>query len=449
MIARVLATCALCFSALSWAAGAHAQTRFTRNDYTVDLVTGPLLGGGRIVGMSGAYAALATGIDGAVFNPAGYAERYEKEINWFAFDVTGGLWLSGVFARNDFDNNGAVSKRTGNTYQTTLGTRLQFSYFGTGVNWHARLYELRAQDGRKFDVILQTLRAGAGYSFLNGGLVGGFTVAKYDLTLSGTNTRTQVNYSGYGGELGVLIRPANARYRLGLVMRTPVSATPNERSGVEVTGDQVESVFGLILPNEVHVPWEITVGFAYQFGERRTNTPWRNTTQLRRALREQIASGTYVLPDRYGEKAYESLPDDPQKALDVAMANYREAQRRYRRHQPRRYVLLSSDLILYGKTQNGHGIDAFLNQVPERSGEKISVGVRFGVESEIWPDRVKVRAGTYLEPSRFARTYYRPHGTTGFDVRLFDIWRWSVRGTATIDLAPRYFNYGIAFGLWW
>jgi hypothetical protein len=62
---------------------------------------------------------------------------------------------------------------------------------------------------------------------------------------------------------------------------------------------------------------------------------------------------------------------------------------------------------------------------------------------------MKVRGGTYLEPSRFRRSFYRVHGTAGFDVRLFDIWRWSVRGTGTVDLAPRYFNWGIAFGLWW
>jgi len=199
----------------------------------------------------------------------------------------------------------------------------------------------------------------------------------------------------------------------------------------------------------VNVPWELTFGVAYQFGERRTNTPWRNTTQLRKDLAAQIADGTYRQPERHGERPYEELPSDPERALDVALANDRESERRFRRHQPRRYVLLSADVIASGKSPDAHGIDAFLNQTPERSGQKISWGVRVGVESELWPDRVKVRGGTYLEPSRFRRSFYRPHATTGFDVRLFDLWRWSVRGTGTVDLAPRYFNWGIAFGLWW
>jgi hypothetical protein len=76
------------------------------------------------------------------------------------------------------------------------------------------------------------------------------------------------------------------------------------------------------------------------------------------------------------------------------------------------------------------------------------VGVRFGVESEILQNRMKVRGGSYLEPSRFQRSYYRPHGTLGFDVRLFDLWRWSFRGTATVDLAPRFFDWGAAIGIW-
>lgn len=425
-----------------------ARPEFTNNDFSIDLVTGPLLGGGRIVGMAGAYSAIASGIDGAVFNPAGYAERYEKEIDWFAWDVTGGLWLGLVFKRNDFDNNGQASNNNGQTYQAMLGGRLQFSYFGTGVNWLGRLYQLRDAQGREFDVTLQTIRTGAGYSFLNGGLVAGFTVSTYALEISGEGADEPVRFNGYGGELGVLVRPARERYRLGFVARTPVSATLVNPEDADQTNG-VRRALGLVLPNEVHVPWELSLGFAYQFGERRTNTPWRNTRQLRSDLLRQILDRTYEPPDTYGEAPYQKLPADPRKALDVAMATYREGERRFRRHQPRRYVLLSADLIAYGKTSNGHGIEAFLNQSPETSGQKVSYGARVGVESEVWPDRVKVRAGTYLEPSRFRRTYYRVHGTAGFDVRLFDIWRWSVRGTGTVDLAPRYFNWGIAFGLWW
>lgn len=448
VIGRALLWTSVLLVVLGASARVRAQSQpFRRNDYAIDLLTTPVVAAGRIVGMGGAHTAIASGIDGAPYNPAGYAERYEKEIDWFAFDVTGGLQLSNLFTRNDFDNNGVSSSATGSAVQVLLGLRLQFSYFGTGLNWQARRYELNDDVGRKYVVTLQTFRTGSGYSFLNGGLVGGFTVSVYKFGIATPGGADLANFQGYGGEVGMLLRPAGERYRVGFAARTPVSATL--RNAVMTSPDGVDRAQGLVLPYEIHVPWEVSLGFAYQFGERRTNTPWRNTNRLRNELRNQIAAGTYQLPETFGERPYQQLPRDPEKALDVAMANYREGERRFRRHQPRRYVLLSADVIAWGATKRGHGLDAFLNQTPERSGRKISYGARVGVESEIWPDRMKVRAGSYLEPSRFKGSLYRAHGTAGFDVRLFDLWRWSIRGTATVDLAPRYFNWGIAFGLWW
>jgi hypothetical protein len=455
---RLLALLAFC---IGWGLSqpALAQQRFASNKYAIDLFTGPVLGGGgRVIGMAGAHVAIASGIDGAPYNPAGYAERYEKEINWFAFDITGGLALSGLFTRNDFDNNGKANRASNAAYQVTLGTRMQFSYFGTGLTWQERRYSLTgAETGRKFDLVIDTWRTGAGYSFLNGGLVAGTTLAVYKFAVANqnqqfpitdfSNGKDPIGYTGFGAEFGVLLRPAHERYRAGIVARTPVTLRPDQKDRKDEDG--IRRAQGLVLPDGVHVPWEVAWGFAYQFGERRANVPWRNTQNLRRDLAAQIANRTYQAPPRYGESPYQSLPEDPEQALDVAMANYREAERRYRRHQPRRYVLLAADVVMTGKTSNGHGIEAFLDQTPERSGQKISYGVRVGAESEIWPDRMKVRGGTYLEPSRFQRSYYRPHATAGLEARLFDLWRWSVRGTATLDLAPRYVNWGLAFGLWW
>ncbi len=457
MIARLVVLALLC---LGWSRPAHAQSRgFTNNRYSIDLFTGPVIGGGgRMIGMAGAHVAIASGIDGAPYNPAGYAERYEKEINWFAFDITGGLALSGLLTRTDFDNNGKTNKASNAAYQVVLGTRMQFSYFGTGLTWQERRYTLTGQEtNRKFDVVIDTWRQGVGYSFLNGGLVAGATLAIYTFKVANSQQtfpitdfsvgRDPIGYRGFGAEFGVLIRPAHERYRVGFVGRTPVTLRPDQKERTDEDG--IRRAQGLVLPDTIHVPWELAWGFAYQFGERRTNIPWRNTQRLRKDLAAQIANGTYQTPPRYGESAYQALPENPDQALDVAMANYREAERRYRRHQPRRYVLVAADVIVTSKTNNGYGLESFLDQVPERSGQKVSYGVRVGVESEVWPDRMRVRAGSYLEPSRFDRAYYRPHGTAGVEARLFDFWRWSARVTTTIDLAPRYINWGLAFGLWW
>jgi hypothetical protein len=234
---------------------------------------------------------------------------------------------------------------------------------------------------------------------------------------------------------------------VGAVVRTPLDSRPTTESRVE-TIDGVRTAQGLALPARVHVPWELDFGIAYQFGERRSNVPWRETTGIRRNLESQLSNNSYVPPPTYDGPAYPPLPSNPHAALRQAMANDREAERRLIRNQPRRYVLVSADAILYGKTDNGQGLVAFLTQKPERSGAHNSFGLRVGIESEVVQNRLKVRGGSYLEPSRFRAAYYRPHGTAGFDVRLFDLWRWSFRLTGTVDLAPRFFDWGAAIAIW-
>jgi hypothetical protein len=82
------------------------------------------------------------------------------------------------------------------------------------------------------------------------------------------------------------------------------------------------------------------------------------------------------------------------------------------------------------------------------------VGVRFGAEGEPIENRLKLRVGSYLEPSRFAAGNARLHATLGSDVKLFS---WDVFGIidpielrvgAAVDVAVRYINYGISVGIW-
>lgn len=429
---------------------ARAQQGYQDNDYAIDLFTGPVLGAGRIVGMAGAYTAIATGIDGAMFNPAGYAERHEAEIDWYEWELTGGISLGGLFHRNDFDNNGHNELSSVDALMLSGGMRLQFGDVGGGATIVLQNYTL-SNGGRAYaDVTFMNLRAGAAYSFFDGGLITGVSVRNVIIDISESeSSQSLVNFSGLGAEVGALIRPAGARYRVGAAVRTPVDSRPQTDAAVEVV-DGVRTAGGLVLPARVHVPWELAVGFAYQFGERRSNVPWRNTSALRRQLRRQIADGTYVPPDPHGGPPYPPLSEhNPRAALRTAIENDREAERRYLRAQPRRYVLLSAEILLFGPTRKGQGVSAFLRQAPERSGARISYGARVGLESEVLQNRLKLRGGSYLEPSRYERHYYRPHVTAGMDVRLFDAWRWSVRGTATVDVAPRYYDWGLSVGLWY
>jgi hypothetical protein len=101
------------------------------------------------------------------------------------------------------------------------------------------------------------------------------------------------------------------------------------------------------------------------------------------------------------------------------------------------------------------GVESFLQRRVAHSGEEVTVSPRLGVETELVPRWVKVRGGTYGEPSRFATGSDRLHGTLGMDVKLFP---WTVFGafeegtewrlSAALDGARRYFGWGVSIGVW-
>jgi len=69
-------------------------------------------------------------------------------------------------------------------------------------------------------------------------------------------------------------------------------------------------------------------------------------------------------------------------------------------------------------------------------------------------NRVVLRTGTYLEPSRYADVTYRQHFTFGADIHLFPLTFWGLLPDAdwklglVVDLAPRYQNVGFGIGNW-
>ncbi len=444
----------LCLMACAESAAAQGQP-IEDNDYAIDLFTGPVLSAGRIVGLGGAYSAIATGVDGAQMNPAGFAERAAYEIDWWEWELTGGVWLGGLFSNNDVDNNGSEELGASDSIAIAGGARLQFARVGLGVTAYYQLYDLEDGDVAT-EVAFGTVRFGFGYAFARGALVLGGALRLVTFELSDVDTgATTVSFEGVGAELGALFRPGGERYRIAAVFRSPLESRPTAdtddeaMTGVVTSPDGIRRANGLILPDHVHVPWEAVLGFAYQFGPRRTNVVWRHTDAIKAKLKRQIAEGTYQPPETFGGPAYPALPADPNAALRTAIEHDREAERRYLSTQPRRYLLLSADVLLYGPSSAAQSVAAFLTQEREPSGEKVSLGVRVGAESEIIDNWLKVRAGSYLEPSRTRDGTYRPHLTAGSDVHLGGFWGYEFRGTGTIDLAPRYFNWGVAVGLWY
>jgi hypothetical protein len=333
---------------------------------------------------------------------------------------------------------------------------------------------------------------GVAYAFWDGQLVVGLGArgANLDLTLPDAPEDEQelIHFTDAGLEAGLLLRLGDQPWRIGVAGRLPVEAKAETEDNVvvdPVTG--VKSIRGFILPKRVYMPWEVQLGFAWQFGDRRFNEKWEEPRDMEEELEEKVKfrrcwrmeEQLRIEAEKKGQPLPEKelcpdLDDEPEdeawwereekireeedeqldRAIDEEEDRIYWARRRYFESDSRRYWLVSAELLLIGSTNQGVGMDAFLEQVHREAGKDVSVGFRIGAETEPIPTRLKVRAGFYLEPPRIVSAHHRPHGTVGFDVRLF---RWDVWGLfnpfdltigMTGDFAPRYIDLGIGVGFW-
>ena len=123
----------------------------------------------------------------------------------------------------------------------------------------------------------------------------------------------------------------------------------------------------------------------------------------------------------------------------------------------RGYVLLAASLSAFGPVHEAVGIESFLQRVVDRSGRRPVFMPQVGVETEVIPNWLKLRAGSYYEPTRFDNRNAAPraHGTFGVTSKLlpwsvFGVWPrdawWRAQGA--LDVAQRYFNWGFSVGIW-
>jgi hypothetical protein len=106
--------------------------------------------------------------------------------------------------------------------------------------------------------------------------------------------------------------------------------------------------------------------------------------------------------------------------------------------------------------KNGVGVESFFSQAVERSGRRTSWSPRLGVEGEPLADGLLLRAGTYLEPTRFDTSSPRLHSTAGFDVHVPVAWSafglfdddTTFRVGGALDSAERYFAWTASLGIW-
>jgi hypothetical protein len=465
----------------------------TNNDFRVDLTQGLVLGSGRAVGLGGAMTAVAAGIEGVGWNPAGYAHRERFQLARIDWSAAFSAMFPGTFSRDDFFNNGLGRHHgvdIGASRYLNLGIGFLIGGVGVGVLAESQRYVLETETSDSIAVRFTTVHAGGGYALFGGDVVIGVGARVAAFTVrSSAAERDVVSLFGIGAEAGVQLRFEGRPWAMGFAARSPV------KSSISLRGDaSPDTISGFLLPSEVVLPWELQGGFAFQLGPRPFNRRYRPRAdpgaiarlELRRercerlraqAIAEQASPREGVraeLPPEWdGRSCLGGLPEPHDPEFWAREARFRRGERymmpqriamvrerldleRRRRLEalPRRYALISADVILYGRVPNAIGVDAFLDQARRRRGEHASVGYRLGIEGEPWTNRMKLRTGLYVEPGRNHDVNPRAHYTFGWDVRLFRVEPfgpdepWDFRIGSNLDVARDYFDIGVGIGFW-
>ena len=113
--------------------------------------------------------------------------------------------------------------------------------------------------------------------------------------------------------------------------------------------------------------------------------------------------------------------------------------------------LASGDIRFFGRSpSNAQGSAAFVTQTVRPVGQKLIATLHGGLEAEVVPGRLRLRAGTYREPSRYEGISARQHITGGFEIRLFPI-PYVTRDASlsyAVDYTSRYQVYSLSLWLW-
>jgi hypothetical protein len=462
----------------------------TSSDYSIDLTRGVVISTSRVIGLSGAATSLAQGVEGGLQNPAAVAYRGPQWPEWYDYWLA--LGSTYPFQSGDFYNSGQVLGETKNFQDTNFflipGAYFQMWNFGIGLTIDSQFIQLRGvlnpvtMERETLRLRFTTFHIQAGYGFFDGQLIvgAGLRILRQRAFQSRRVLSDGDAYStlGLGAEVGLMFRPHHRRWSLGAAVFPQIRTGLRNRGEVTQTPEGDILVGDFYLPRSTRIPTTGSVGFSYQFGPRPPNPPWvgeenlaapelerldRRKETAKKAEEEEIAAVlarggpdvdvcVQATKQKY-EKKYAKIKQSRKEMKKLAWDILRK---RYRWTWPRRYYLLTADLWFNGRVTNGVGVESFLFQTVQRSGEKITVSPRLGFETEVWPTRMKLRGGTYLEPTRFAESTPRVHGTLGVDVSLFkwnvfglwpDDYRW--QATIALDLARAYGTFSVGIGGWY
>jgi hypothetical protein len=399
--------------------------------------------------------------------------RDPYSVTWFDYDLSAGVSLPGFLSgqSTDFDNHGDSFPSTkganvADFVDVNFGATLQFGGLGFAATGDLEQFSLTNNQAR-----IGRWKVLGAYGFFDGQLVLGGGVRVLTMQLLQNAGPTLLTMTGAAPEVGALYMPTGFQWRLGAAARAAVSGGPFGGQNVTTEGG-VEKAGTFVLPQAIALPWEVEVGGAYQLGPRPLNPGWENPHDqeawMRRRIADQRAERALLNdaelaalpPDDRARRANELMDEESRVRAEeerelatLAKQLYDQRKARYE-NWPREKILLLASVLFSGPTSDAVSLQSFLSQQVLTAGRKMTVTPRLGMEGEPLRDRITVRVGTYVEPSRYEQGSPRQHFTFGGDVRLFPIDFWGLLPAANwklafmLDLAPRYENYGIGIGNW-
>lgn len=455
------------------ASAADDPPPITDNNYTLQFHQGPVTTATRIIGLAGAYAALAEYSEGVYANSAASAVRVPWSVARFDYDISLSLTIPGTFENTDFENRGRVghTNRFSNSLNVGAGFEVQYGGFGATVIIDHTSFSLERGGALLPNQGRITLDRGmlsfgyglfGGQLLIGGGLRGAF-LGVADLI---------PNFAAFGlaPHVGGIWAPARLPLRIGASYRDTVAVTDIRGNSTRPDGAQIAQ--DRILPNRAVLPWELQLGLMLGVGGWPENGEWIDPgtdEELVRAHYEQarearqaaleyrVQSAPVIerpaLRERL-EKEERDIREDEEHELNHDLEFLEEKRQARWETWSRRGVMIVADVLFTGSSPNSVGVEDFIDQKRVPFGEDVTVSPRVGVETEVWPSWVKARTGFYLEPSRFRDGYPRGHYTAGLDFRLIPFNPWGLLSKAPLrlrlagDVAPRYSNFGFALGTW-
>lgn len=387
----------------------------TERNFTLDLYQGPIITNSRILGLAGAFTAVAEGTAGMGFNPASVAHRAYYSADWWDYDYDLDLLVPGIFNPSgvDFWN---VGERTSSAFVAfAIGGHLQFNEFGVGLFINGQTVGVAAADAGQSQSSFRAIisRLVLGYGFWDHQIIVGASLKTGVIDIKHTDDEEPLYESpSIGGNFGILYLPRHLPFRIGVTLDTPMAVLDPG----ECTDPACED---LILPTGVSSPWSLNLGAAWYFafdGQKYNPRPLYHDAEAVLKKRESGDLGDAYIGGRY--------------------------------------IAVSADLVFTGADRDAVALPAFFAQERLFVSSAVSISPRLGVESEVFNRRLRLRAGTYWEPGRYEGTSGRIHGTGSLQLRMFDLrvpllnWYGLCVATA-LDLAARYSNMSFSIITFW